>query len=96
MSFLVIRGVTYVCPGPDSVGIYAISQSSSGVAARAYGLVSLEPTEIVENLKDHTSWFRDCRNLEVLTMLPAGNGGTIELVYTQVYAPTTLAPARDF
>ncbi|KAA8550395.1 hypothetical protein F0562_002079 [Nyssa sinensis] len=27
---------------------------------------------------------------------PAGNGGTIELVYTQVYAPTTLAPARDF
>ncbi|KAF5813469.1 putative aspartate carbamoyltransferase [Helianthus annuus] len=51
---------------------------------------------IVEILKDHTSWFRDCQNLEVLTMLPAGNGGTIELVYMQVYAPTTLAPARDF
>ncbi|MFS7968694.1 putative START domain-containing protein [Helianthus anomalus] len=29
-------------------------------------------------------------------MLPAGNGGTIELVYTHVYAPTTVAPARDF
>ncbi|MFS7913682.1 putative START domain-containing protein [Helianthus anomalus] len=29
-------------------------------------------------------------------MLPAGNGGTIELVFTQVYAPTILAPARDF
>ncbi|KAJ0657305.1 putative transcription factor & lipid binding HD-SAD family [Helianthus debilis subsp. tardiflorus] len=83
-------------PGPDSVGIFAISQSCSGVAARACGLVSLEPTKIVEILKDRTSWFRDCRNLEVLTMLPAGNGGTIELVYTQVYAPTTLAPARDF
>ncbi|MFS7968653.1 putative START domain-containing protein [Helianthus anomalus] len=29
-------------------------------------------------------------------MLPTGNGGTIELVYTHVYALTTVAPARDF
>ncbi|XP_022729816.1 homeobox-leucine zipper protein REVOLUTA-like isoform X2 [Durio zibethinus] len=71
-------------PGPDSVGIFAISQSCSGVAARACGLVSLEPTKIAEILKDRPSWFRDCRNLEVFTMFPAGNGGTIELVYTQV------------
>ncbi|KAF2284647.1 hypothetical protein GH714_028797 [Hevea brasiliensis] len=83
-------------PGPDSVGIFAISQSCSGVAARACGLVSLEPTKIAEILKDRPSWFRDCRSLEVFTMFPAGNGGTIELVYSQVYAPTTLAPARDF
>ncbi|KAK8683591.1 hypothetical protein V6N13_039647 [Hibiscus sabdariffa] len=83
-------------PGPDSVGIFAISQSCSGVAARACGLVSLEPTKIVEILKDRPSWFRECRNLEVFTMFPAGNGGTIELVYTQMFAPTTLAPARDF
>ncbi|XP_071711814.1 homeobox-leucine zipper protein REVOLUTA-like [Rutidosis leptorrhynchoides] len=83
-------------PGPDSVGIFAISQSCSGVAARACGLISLEPTKIVEILKDRPTWFRDCRNLEVFTMFPAGNGGTIELVYTQTFAPTTLAPARDF
>ncbi|KAF3454993.1 hypothetical protein FNV43_RR05441 [Rhamnella rubrinervis] len=83
-------------PGPDSVGIFAISQSCSGVAARACGLVSLEPTKIAEILKDRPSWFRDCRSLEVFTLFPAGNGGTIELVYTQIYAPTTLAPARDF
>ncbi|XP_040994512.1 homeobox-leucine zipper protein REVOLUTA-like [Juglans microcarpa x Juglans regia] len=83
-------------PGPDSVGIFAISQSCSGVAARACGLVSLEPTKTAEILKDRLSWFRDCRSLEVFTMFPAGNGGTIELVYTQTYAPTTLAPARDF
>ncbi|KAA0035345.1 homeobox-leucine zipper protein REVOLUTA isoform X2 [Cucumis melo var. makuwa] len=83
-------------PGPDSVGIFAISQSCGGVAARACGLVSLEPSKIAEILKDRPSWFRDCRSLEVFTMFPAGNGGTIELVYTQVYAPTTLAPARDF
>ncbi|KAL6199930.1 hypothetical protein ACLB2K_029712 [Fragaria x ananassa] len=83
-------------PGPDSVGIFAISQSCSGVAARACGLVSLEPTKIAEILKDRPSWFRDCRSLEVFTMFPAGNGGTVELIYTQTYAPTTLAPARDF
>ncbi|KAG8655252.1 homeobox-leucine zipper protein REVOLUTA isoform X2 [Manihot esculenta] len=83
-------------PGPDSVGIFAISQSCSGVAARACGLVSLEPTKIAEILKDRPSWFRDCRSLEVFTMFPAGNGGTIELVYSQIYAPMTLAPARDF
>ncbi|CAI0397866.1 unnamed protein product [Linum tenue] len=83
-------------PGPDSVGIFAISQSCGGVAARACGLVSLEPTKIAEILKDRPSWFRDCRSTEVFTMFPAGNGGTIELVYSQTYAPTTLAPARDF
>ncbi|KAH0896221.1 hypothetical protein HID58_045789 [Brassica napus] len=68
-------------PGPDSVGIFAISQRCSGVAARAC---------------DRPSWYRDCRSLEVFTMFPARNGGTIELVYMQTYAPTTLAPARDF
>ncbi|CAA0812000.1 Homeobox-leucine zipper protein REVOLUTA [Striga hermonthica] len=83
-------------PGPGSVGIFAISNSSSGVAARACGLVSLEPTKIAEILKDRPCWFRDCRSLEVFTMFPAGNGGTIELLYTQAYAATTLAPARDF
>ncbi|KAH0893247.1 hypothetical protein HID58_055676 [Brassica napus] len=83
-------------PGPDSVGIFAISQKCNGVAARACGLVSLEPMKIVEILKDRPSWFRDCRSLEVFTMFPSGNCGTIELIYMQTYAPTTLAPARDF
>ncbi|RVW38841.1 Homeobox-leucine zipper protein REVOLUTA [Vitis vinifera] len=71
-------------PGPDSVGIFAISHSCSGVAARACGLVSLEPSKIAEILKDRPSWFRDCRSLEVFTMFPAGNGGTVELLYTQL------------
>ncbi|CAN6296863.1 unnamed protein product [Urochloa humidicola] len=83
-------------PGPDSVGIVAISHGCRGVAARACGLVNLEPTKVIEILKDCPSWFRDCRSLEVFTMFPAGNGGTIELVYMQMYAPTTLVPARDF
>jgi homeobox-leucine zipper protein len=33
-------------PGPDSVGIIAVSHNCSGVAARACGLVSLEPTKV--------------------------------------------------
>ncbi|XP_039795742.1 homeobox-leucine zipper protein HOX29-like [Panicum virgatum] len=57
---------------------------------------STSSSYIVEILKDRPSWFRGCRGLEVFTMLPAGNGGTIELVSMQMYAPTTLVPARDF
>ncbi|CAN1290259.1 Homeobox-leucine zipper protein HOX32 [Linum perenne] len=83
-------------PGPDSIGIVAVSRNSSGVAARACGLVSLEPMKVAEILKERTSWYRDCRVLEMLSVIPTGNGGTIELIYMQTYAPTTLAAARDF
>ncbi|KAK7318785.1 hypothetical protein RJT34_03492 [Clitoria ternatea] len=83
-------------PGPDSIGIVAISRNCIGVAARACGLVSLEPTKVAEILKDRPSWYRDCRCLNILSIVPAGNGGTIELMYMQTYAPTTLAAARDF
>ncbi|KAK7359126.1 hypothetical protein VNO77_01072 [Canavalia gladiata] len=83
-------------PGPDSIGIVAVSRNCSGVAARACGLVSLEPMKVAEILKDRPSWYRDCRCLNVLSMVPTGNGGTIELMYMQTYAPTTLAAARDF
>ncbi|XP_077210846.1 homeobox-leucine zipper protein ATHB-15-like [Tasmannia lanceolata] len=83
-------------PGPDSFGIVAISHGCTGVAARACGLVGLEPTKVAEILKDRPSWYRDCRSVDVVNVLPTGNGGTIELLYMQLYAPTTLAPARDF
>ncbi|EPS70991.1 hypothetical protein M569_03762, partial [Genlisea aurea] len=83
-------------PGPDSIGIVAVSRNTKGVAARACGLVSLEPTKVAELLKDRFSWFVDCRCHDVASAIPTGNGGTIELIYMQVYAPTTLASARDF
>ncbi|KAG9146846.1 hypothetical protein Leryth_005149 [Lithospermum erythrorhizon] len=83
-------------PGPDSNGIIAISHGCTGVAARACGLVGLEPTRVAEILKDRPAWYRDCRAVDVLNVLPTANGGTIELLYMQLYAPTTLAPARDF
>lgn len=40
--------------------------------------------QIAEILKNRPAWSRDCRRHEVYTMLPTGNGGTIELLYTQV------------
>ncbi|KAG6516950.1 hypothetical protein ZIOFF_020325 [Zingiber officinale] len=83
-------------PGPDSIGIFAVSHNCAGVAARACGLVSLEPIKVAETLKDRSSWYHDCRCLDVLTVIPVGNGGSIELCYMQTYAPTTLASARDF
>ncbi|KAI4316095.1 hypothetical protein L6164_024110 [Bauhinia variegata] len=83
-------------PGPDSIGIVAISHGCPGVAARACGLVGLEPTRVAEILKDRPSWYRDCRSVDVLNAMSTGSGGTIELLYMQLYAPTTLAPARDF
>ncbi|EPS59283.1 hypothetical protein M569_15525, partial [Genlisea aurea] len=83
-------------PGPDSIGIISISHGCPGMAARACGLVGLEPTRVAEVLKDQTSWCRDFRALDVLNVLPTANGGTIELLYVQMYAPSNLAPGRDF
>ncbi|KAI3512592.1 hypothetical protein L1887_19908 [Cichorium endivia] len=83
-------------PGPDSIGIVAISHGCTGVSARACGLVALEPSRVAEILKDRPSWYRDCRAVDTLNVLPTANGGTIELLYMQLYAPTTLATARDF
>ncbi|KAI4376292.1 hypothetical protein MLD38_014074 [Melastoma candidum] len=83
-------------PGPDSIGIVAISHGCPGVAARACGLVGLEPARVAEILKDRLSWYRDCRSMDILNVMSTGKGGTVELLYMQLYAPTTLAPARDF
>lgn len=40
--------------------------------------------QVAEILKDRLSWYRDCRCLNVLSVIPTGNGGTIELIYMQV------------
>ena len=47
-------------PGPDSIGIIAVSHNCSGVAARACGLVSLEPTKVcffVHSSSSHSFMF---------------------------------------
>ncbi|KAG5028897.1 hypothetical protein JHK87_012411 [Glycine soja] len=70
-------------PGPDSIGIVAISHGCTGVAARACGLVGLELTRVAEILKDQPLWFHDCRAVDVLNVLSTTNGGTIEKLYMQ-------------
>ncbi|KAL5194111.1 Homeobox-leucine zipper protein HOX32 [Glycine soja] len=51
---------------------------------------------VAEILKDRQSWYHDCRCMDVLSIGPTGNGGTIGLMYMQTYAPTTLAASWDF
>lgn len=83
-------------PGPDSIGIVAISDGCNGIAARACGLVGLDPAKIVELLKNRPLWLSDCRRMEVVGTGTTASGGLIELLYMQFYAPTTLALPRDF
>lgn len=83
-------------PGPDSVEVVAVSRSWGGVAARACGMVGLEPFKVAEIVKNRSCWLEDCRCSEVLAAFNTDRGGLLELVHTQMYAPTTLAPARDF
>ncbi|XP_011076981.1 homeobox-leucine zipper protein REVOLUTA-like isoform X2 [Sesamum indicum] len=88
--------LTVKLPSPSSVGAIYVSDTCIGVAARACTIIPIEPVKIIEILKDRASWSRNCRNVDVLAEYPAGNGGAIELIYTQYYAPTTMACARDF
>ncbi|KZV14626.1 homeobox-leucine zipper protein REVOLUTA [Dorcoceras hygrometricum] len=81
--------------GKISVGGVYVSYRGVGVAARACVLVPFEPLKVIEILKDTPSWSRKCRKQDVLAVYQANNCGTVELVYTQYYAPTTLACARD-
>ncbi|XP_047313078.1 homeobox-leucine zipper protein HOX9-like [Impatiens glandulifera] len=74
----------------------SISYNCDGVAARAWGLLFLEPNIILEILKDRLSWLLDCWKLEGFGKFPAKIGGIIELIYIQFYASTTVDPASDF
>lgn len=45
-------------PGPDSIGIVAVSRNCNGVAARACGLVSLEPMKVLWIIQRTSIQFR--------------------------------------
>nr|KAJ0206385.1 hypothetical protein LSAT_V11C500245270 [Lactuca sativa] len=49
-------------------------------------LVTLEPTRVVETLKNLTTRFRDYRVVDVVNLLPTANDGTIMHLYMQVIA----------
>uniref|UniRef100_A0A0E0B0Z2 START domain-containing protein n=1 Tax=Oryza glumipatula TaxID=40148 RepID=A0A0E0B0Z2_9ORYZ len=60
------------------------------------GVKMIEISKMVaEILKDRPSWHRDCRCIDIIHVIRTGNGGTIELIYMQTYAPTTLAAPLD-
>lgn len=46
MLWYLLNSRFFAQPGPDSIGIVAISHGCPGVAARACGLVGLEPTRV--------------------------------------------------
>eukprot|EP00249_Psilotum_nudum_P011572 c23246_g2_i4 orf=218-2680(-) len=82
-------------PGPDSIGV-AVSHGQSGIAARTCGLVRMEPIKVAEIVKNRSSWLRECRQLKILATFGSDHGGLVELVHTEMYSPTPLAPPRDF
>ncbi|KAK6121666.1 hypothetical protein DH2020_044593 [Rehmannia glutinosa] len=67
-----------------SIAEETLAEFLSKATGTAVDWVQMPGMKIAEILKDRPSWFRDCRNLEIFTMFPAGSGGTIELLYTQV------------
>ncbi|KAK4482064.1 hypothetical protein RD792_011586 [Penstemon davidsonii] len=83
-------------PTSISVSDVSIASTCPGIAAKAISIVPFEPIKTIEILKDKQSWSRDCKKMEVFDKFPTKNGGTIELIKTQCYAPTTMACARDF
>ncbi|WMV14196.1 hypothetical protein MTR67_007581 [Solanum verrucosum] len=69
--------------------------------AMSFDIVWMQKTfQVAEILKDRPSWYRDCRCLNVLSVIPTGNGGTMRSHFVGLipctYAPTTLATSRDF
>nr|QOQ51179.1 class III HD-Zip protein [Cathaya argyrophylla] len=83
-------------PGPDSIGIVAVGHGCDGVAARACSLVGMESSRVADVLKDRPGWSCDCRRMEILGAFTTSSGATVELLYSQMYSPTTLTQARDF
>nr|AIV98134.1 class III HD-Zip protein HDZ1 [Cunninghamia lanceolata] len=83
-------------PGPESIGVVAVAQACGGLAVQAWGVFGMEPSKVVEVLRDESSWLYDCRKREVLGTFHSANGQIVEFIYTQMYAPTTLAPPRSF
>ncbi|GJN06362.1 hypothetical protein PR202_ga24085 [Eleusine coracana subsp. coracana] len=79
-----------------SIAEETLTEFLSKATGTAVEWVQMPGMKVAEILKDRPLWLRDCRSMEVVNVLPAGNNGTVELLYMQFYAPTTLAPAHDF
>nr|AWD38907.1 class III homeodomain-leucine zipper protein [Cyrtomium guizhouense] len=83
-------------PGPDSIGAVALPRTRGGVAAQACDLVDLGAFKVADIIKNRISWLEDCRKQVVIAAFTAERGGLVEIIHTQMYAPTMSAAARDF
>ncbi|MCO5560392.1 hypothetical protein L7F22_014007 [Adiantum nelumboides] len=83
-------------PGPDSIGAMVLPSSGGHVAAQACGFVELGVFKVADIIKNRRSWSHDCRKQDIIASFPADRGGLVELVHTQMYAPSTLVSPRDF
>uniref|UniRef100_A0A0D3H4U5 START domain-containing protein n=1 Tax=Oryza barthii TaxID=65489 RepID=A0A0D3H4U5_9ORYZ len=98
---VVVTGFSYHVQMRSAVSAQRRIQQSSTVThsmLRKYdsGVKMIEISKMVaEILKDRPSWHRDCRCIDIIHIIRTGNGGTIELIYMQTYAPTTLAAPLD-
>ncbi|CAH1428451.1 unnamed protein product [Lactuca virosa] len=54
------------------------------MASQPCDMVTLEPTRVVETLKNLTTRFRDYRVVDVVNLLPTANDGTIRPLYIQL------------
>ncbi|RZR72878.1 hypothetical protein BHM03_00018200 [Ensete ventricosum] len=61
-----------------------LAEFLSKATGTAVDWVQMVGMKVADILKDRSSWYRDCRCLDVLTVIPTGNGGNIELIYMQV------------
>ncbi|KAE8683127.1 Homeobox-leucine zipper protein HOX32 [Hibiscus syriacus] len=65
------------------------ANNPAGVPFESYGTavdwVQMIGMKVAKILKDRPSWFRDCRCVDILSIIPTANGGTIELIYMQVH-----------
>ncbi|RWW38301.1 hypothetical protein BHE74_00056476, partial [Ensete ventricosum] len=48
------------------------------------GYFRQQTQNVAEILKDRVSWFRECRSVDVINVMPTANNGIIELLYMQV------------
>nr|AWD38905.1 class III homeodomain-leucine zipper protein [Coryphopteris nipponica] len=83
-------------PGPVSIGAMILPSSGGHVTAQACGFVDLGVFKVADIIKNRPSWLQDCRKQDIIASFPADHGGLVELVHTQMYAPTTSVAARDF
>ncbi|CAI9261112.1 unnamed protein product [Lactuca saligna] len=75
-----------------------------GMVSQPCELLTLEPTRVVETLKNLTTRFRDYRVVEVVNLLSTANDGTMMHLYTQLlnlldviidYAESKQVPAPE-